>query len=273
MEKETSIHHKLFKFFVMPMLMIIIGVGQVWGQETTVSVTGSTFSFKDEQDNYLKIENDVFKGIATIKVPDKTGNRVKIAHGANFTIEAANNITITQVVIYWRQNSQCPTEENELIVSPESAGTFETSNLVTTWTGNVASGSVLTFTNNANKEIQFTGISITYTTGPVKTVPVLTLTGTPTLLKKGGTAQLTTTSDVEGLTYTYTSSNTSVATVSSTGKVTGIKSGEATITVTTKDGSKKATCIVTVDSSVTPDGPGVTDWENGTTNNGNATLQ
>ena len=110
MEKKTSIHHKLFKFFVMPMLMMLISIGQVWGQETTVSVTGSTFSFKDEQDNYLTINNDVFKGIATIKVPAKSSNRAKIAHGANFTIEAANNITITQIVIDWHENAQCPTD-------------------------------------------------------------------------------------------------------------------------------------------------------------------
>ena len=45
---------------------------------------------------------------------------------------------------------------------------------------------------------------------------------------------------------TWASSNTSVATVSSSGVVTAKSVGTATITVTTKDGSKKATCEVTV---------------------------
>lgn len=45
---------------------------------------------------------------------------------------------------------------------------------------------------------------------------------------------------------TWKSSNTSVATVSSEGVVTGVAAGEATITVTTVDGSKTATCVVTV---------------------------
>ena len=49
---------------------------------------------------------------------------------------------------------------------------------------------------------------------------------------------------------TWTSSNPSVATVDSNGKVTTIKSGEATITVTTANG-KKATCKVTVDDTLT----------------------
>lgn len=45
---------------------------------------------------------------------------------------------------------------------------------------------------------------------------------------------------------TWTSSDTTVATVSSTGKVTAKKDGTATITVTTKDGGFTATCTVTV---------------------------
>lgn len=47
-------------------------------------------------------------------------------------------------------------------------------------------------------------------------------------------------------TVTYKSSDTSVATVDSTGKVSGVKAGTADITVTTKDGSKTAKCTVTV---------------------------
>jgi uncharacterized protein YjdB/sucrose-6-phosphate hydrolase SacC (GH32 family) len=45
---------------------------------------------------------------------------------------------------------------------------------------------------------------------------------------------------------TWSSSNTAVATVSATGLVTGIAQGSATITVTTQDGAKTATCSVTI---------------------------
>jgi len=45
---------------------------------------------------------------------------------------------------------------------------------------------------------------------------------------------------------TYSSSNTSIATVSATGLVTGKYKGTATITVTTKDQSKTDNCIITV---------------------------
>ena len=49
----------------------------------------------------------------------------------------------------------------------------------------------------------------------------------------------------------WKSSNTSVATVSN-GEVTAVKAGSATITVTTEDGGKTATCEVTVNAKVYP---------------------
>ena len=45
---------------------------------------------------------------------------------------------------------------------------------------------------------------------------------------------------------TWKSSDAAVATVDANGKVTGVKAGEATITVTTEDGGKTASCRVTV---------------------------
>ncbi|MEY8001205.1 phage tail tube protein [Clostridium sp. Mt-5] len=45
---------------------------------------------------------------------------------------------------------------------------------------------------------------------------------------------------------TWSSSDSATATVDSTGKVTGVAAGTATITVTTEDGNKTATCTVTV---------------------------
>ena len=50
----------------------------------------------------------------------------------------------------------------------------------------------------------------------------------------------------------YTSSNTSVATVSAAGKVTGKKEGKATITAKTVQGRKTDTCVVTVTKAVNP---------------------
>lgn len=67
--------------------------------------------------------------------------------------------------------------------------------------------------------------------------------------------QLTATSNNKNVTYTWSSSNNDVASVSNNGLVTAKKAGSATITVATSNG-KKATCTVTVvetkiDDSVT----------------------
>ena len=70
-------------------------------------------------------------------------------------------------------------------------------------------------------------------------------------LTEGDTVSLTATvtpSNATDKSVTWSSSNATVATVSSSGLVTAKKAGTATITVTTVDGGKKATCAVTVKS-------------------------
>jgi uncharacterized protein YjdB len=65
----------------------------------------------------------------------------------------------------------------------------------------------------------------------------------------GGTQQLTATvapANATNSTVAWSSSNTSIATVSTSGLVTGIAAGSATITATTQDQGKIATCAVTV---------------------------
>lgn len=52
---------------------------------------------------------------------------------------------------------------------------------------------------------------------------------------------------------TYSSSADNIATVTSDGTVEGVAEGEATITVTTQDGSKTDTSIITVSAVVEPE--------------------
>ena len=76
----------------------------------------------------------------------------------------------------------------------------------------------------------------------------ITLNKSVTIIEKGKTEVLTATIKPATLDQgvTWESSNTSVATVSSAGKVTGVKAGTATITCTSKATGMKATCEVTV---------------------------
>ena len=86
----------------------------------------------------------------------------------------------------------------------------------------------------------------------VYNVESVSLDKTGITLAEGGSQTLTATvypSNATNKNVSWKSSNTSVATVSN-GKVTAIKAGTATITVTTDDGGKTATCQVTVNSKV-----------------------
>lgn len=79
----------------------------------------------------------------------------------------------------------------------------------------------------------------------------VTLNQTQLALLKGGTATLKATVapvDATKQSVTWSSSDTGIATVKD-GVVTGTGGGTATITVTTEDGSKKATCTVVVASA------------------------
>jgi uncharacterized protein YjdB len=86
------------------------------------------------------------------------------------------------------------------------------------------------------------------------TVAVTGVTVSPTTASvvAGSTTTLTATvapANATNQNVTWSSSNTAVATVSSTGVVTGVAAGSATITVTTQDGGRTATCAVTVTAS------------------------
>ena len=89
-------------------------------------------------------------------------------------------------------------------------------------------------------------------------VTSLTLNKTSLTVNRGATATLTATvgpSNADNKKVKWTTSNSAVATVSSTGAVKGVKKGTATITATAADGSgKKAACTVTVGTFVSAPG-------------------
>jgi len=80
----------------------------------------------------------------------------------------------------------------------------------------------------------------------------ITLNKTKAVVEKGKTIKLKATllpTTLEDMSVTWTSSDTKIATVTSEGKVKGIKAGTATITCTSNATGLSGTCIVTVLSS------------------------
>ena len=91
----------------------------------------------------------------------------------------------------------------------------------------------------------------------------LSLSKTALELEVGKTETLTCTGAEENATINWTSSDTSIATIDSTGKVTAVKEGTATITATV--GEDTATCAVTIkaiSTSTDEDNIQWTDFEN-----------
>jgi uncharacterized protein YjdB len=97
-------------------------------------------------------------------------------------------------------------------------------------------------------------VSVTYTVTAVAVTGVTVSPTTLSLTSVGQTSTLTasiTPTNATNKTVTWSSSNTAVATVNSTtGLVTAVAAGSATITATTADGGKTATCAVTVTITV-----------------------
>ena len=94
--------------------------------------------------------------------------------------------------------------------------------------------------NDGPKAVAVTGVSISKQTLSLVEGSTETLTATVTP------------SDATNKSISWKSSDAATATVDNNGKVTAVKAGSTTITVTTSDGSKTATCSVTVTAKEVP---------------------
>lgn len=111
--------------------------------------------------------------------------------------------------------------------------------------GGVTDTKTITVTARPAGDIRVTDVSLDKTSAP------LSVGGSVTLIPTVSPASAT------DRTVSWRSSDDSVATVDSNGVVRAVKSGSATITVTTSDGGKQATCLVTVTGgAVNPPEPG-----------------
>ena len=102
------------------------------------------------------------------------------------------------------------------------------------------------YRSNGNRSY---GLSVRPVYGDFISVESISLNKSSLSITEGETSQLSATvmpANATEKTVTWTSSNTSVATVSSAGVVTAVSAGSATITAWANDGLHSATCLVTV---------------------------
>ena len=156
--------------------------------------------------------------------------------GGNYTLKVTFNPTdASNKTITWSSS-------NTSVASVDGNGKV---------TANKAGTATITATSNNGKKATCT-VTVT---NPTVAVTGVSLNKTSLTLTVGDTSTLTATvspSNATNKNVSWSSSNTNVATVDTSGKVTAKAAGTATITVTTVDGSKKATCNVTVNAANVP---------------------
>ena len=145
----------------------------------------------------------------------------------------------------------------ETAVSTETTGANGITNIYAIAEANQAAGTIykLMITSAHNTQIDYIKIYKKGNGGGANPVAVTGVTVDPTEweMEIGDTKTLTATvlpAEATNKNVTWKSGDESVATVSNAGVVTALAAGTATITVTTADGGKTATCEITVNEAV-----------------------
>jgi formylglycine-generating enzyme required for sulfatase activity len=209
----------------------------------------------------------VSSGTATITVTTQDGGKTAIC--AVTVTGGGGNVAVTGVTL--NKPSTSLVVGNSETLSATVAPTNATNKAVS-WTSNntavatvsggtvsaVAEGSAtITVTTQDGNKSATCAVSVTSGgTGGNVAVSGVTLNKTSVSLTVGGIEALSATvapANATNKAVSWTSNNTAVATVSG-GTVFAVAAGNATITVTTQDGNKTATCSVTVTSGGTGGG-------------------
>ena len=179
--------------------------------------------------------------LESIELPKEVAEELK--GGLTLEIDSTKQIPLvyipadaTDKTVTWAsKDEKVATVSSDGTITAVAAGTTEiTATIATIATTKAAATSITIVVTVKAPTVAVTGVSLNKTTAS---------------LEVGESAALSATiapANATNKAVTWKSSNTAVATVDTTGKVTGVAAGTATITVTTKDGSKTATCTVTV---------------------------
>ena len=230
----------------------------------TVNATGSDLSYQWQQNTNGSAWTDITgETNATYTIATTTMNingtqyRCVVSNSAGSVTSNAATLTVNAKPTYTITAVSSPAEGGTATTDKTTAAAGETITLIATPSSGyyfvewkVVSGTVSIQNNKftmpaENVEVQAVfGLSVTS----------ITLDKTELSLYTGDSETLTATIEPDNATnqnVTWSSSDETIATVDNNGTVTAVGAGEATITVTTENGCKTATCIVTVTVPVT----------------------
>ncbi len=240
------------------------------GQEETLlatvlpeEATNKKVTWKSSDDTTVTVTDGKIKGIkvGTADITVTTEDEGKTATCAVTVTEASEqNVGVTGVKLNKTQTTIEVGKEEQLIatVLPDNA-----TNKNVTWkssddtTVTVADGKIkgvkvgtanITVTTQDGSKTAICAVTVTEALGQNVGVTGVKLNKTQTTVEIGKEEQLIATVEPANATnknVTWKSSNDTTVTVAD-GKIKGVKVGTANITVTTQDGSKTATCAVTV---------------------------
>jgi uncharacterized protein YjdB len=230
---------------------------------TNQSVTWSSSNTAIATVNATGLVTGVAAGTATITVQTVDGNKtatstITVTPGSTFTVHFFRPSNWgTAIKIYWWAAQPAGVLADG--TWPGVAMTNEGSSTWYSYTFTNVTSTNLIFNDGTNQtaDLNRAGTNGWYYNGAwynsqPSTIPVTGVTVSPTSATVSTTLQLTATvapSNATNKNVSWSSSNTGVATVNSTGLVSAVAGGTATITVTTQDGNKTATCVVTVPST------------------------
>lgn len=222
---------------------------------------------KESNSSYTEVKKSDIPDPATLAKAMSPTNVFKASRTLLLTNEGTGDIPAQTVT--GNENPQEPEKTKKLSLSAASAAvkvgesttlTIQQENIsdlsISLSNSSVASvkrdGDKLTVTGQAvgetTLEVKGDGLTATCKINVSKDAVKVSLDQTSLTVAKGKKATLKATVEhATDTSVTWATSDSSVATVSDSGEVTGVKAGKATITATSKeDGSAKATCEVTV---------------------------
>lgn len=237
---------------------------------TSVSdlTVGSEYLIASANSGEVKVMGTEMVATYYIGVADASvkNNQISYATGmSNFTLGGANGAYTFKAGSTYLGSAISGTHYNVLF---SSSATDSGS----TWDVSMANGGAATFLSSANVYLKYDGTHTDYTgysttnnvylfkKGTVNNTDVpatsVTLDKTSSTLDIGGTLQLAATvapNNATNKTIAFTSSDATVASVSSSGLVTALKAGTTTITAKNAANNLSATCAITVNEAASGD--------------------